>query len=134
MMTLKKADKTDTYVLIVDEDPSLRQSLQEIFEFSGYMALTAGSAREGLQILRSDQAKPSVIISDVLMRDMDGFQFYQAVYADEHLRDIPFIFISAKSRLRDESEKRGVKVYGYLSKPFMVEDLLTAVARLVQHA
>jgi CheY-like chemotaxis protein len=133
-MTPKKADKTDTYVLIVDEDPSLRQSLQEIFEFSGYVALTAASAREGLQILHSNYSKPCVIISDVLMREMDGYQFYQAVYADERWRDIPFIFISAKSRLRDESEKRGLKVYGYLSKPFMVEDLLSAVAKLVQHA
>lgn len=133
-MTPKKADKTDTYVLIVDEDPSLRQSLQEIFEFSGYVALTAASAREGLQILHSSYSKPCVIISDVLMREMDGYQFYQAVYADERWRDIPFIFISAKSRLRDESEKRGLKVYGYLSKPFMVEDLLSAVAKLVQHA
>lgn len=133
-MTPKKADKTDTYVLIVDEDPSLRQSLQEIFEFSGYVALTAASAREGLQILHSNYSKPCVIISDVLMREMDGYQFYQAVYADERWRDIPFIFISAKNRLRDESEKRGLKVYGYLSKPFMVEDLLSAVAKLVQHA
>ncbi len=133
-MTLKKADKTDTYVLIVDEDPSLRQSLQEIFEFSGYVALTAGSAREGLQILHGAHSRPSVIISDVLMRDMDGYQFYQAVYADERLRDIPFIFISAKTRVRDESEKRGLKVHSYLSKPFMVDDLLSAVARLVQHA
>jgi CheY-like chemotaxis protein len=133
-MTPKKADKTDTYVLIVDEDPSLRQSLQEIFEFSGYVALTAASAREGLQILHSSYSKPCVIISDVLMREMDGYQFYQAVYADERWRDIPFIFISAKNRLRDESEKRGLKVYGYLSKPFMVEDLLSAVAKLVQHA
>src|SRR5690606_1183954 len=133
-MTPKKADKTDTYVLIVDEDLSLRQSLQELFEFSGYVALTAASAREGLQILHSNYSKPCVIISDVLMREMDGYQFYQAVYADERWHDIPFIFISAKSRLRDESEKRGLKVYGYLSKPFMVEDLLSAVAKLVQHA
>jgi CheY-like chemotaxis protein len=132
-MTPKNTDQTDTYVLIVDEDPSLRQSLQEIFEFSGYVALTAGSAREGLQILHSAYTKPSVIISDVLMREMDGYQFYQAVYADERWRDIPFIFISAKNRLRDESEKRGLKAQGYLSKPFLVEDLLTAVARLVQH-
>jgi CheY-like chemotaxis protein len=133
-MTPKSANKTDTYVLIVDEDPSLRQSLQEIFEFSGYVALTAASAREGLQILHSASTRPSVIISDVLMREMDGYQFYQAVYADERWRDIPFIFISAKTWLRDETEKRGLKVHSYLSKPFMVEDLLAAVARLVQRA
>jgi CheY-like chemotaxis protein len=133
-MTPKNADPTDTYVLIVDEDPSLRQSLQEIFEFSGYVALTAAGAREGLQILHRAAARPCVIISDVLMREMDGYQFYQAVYADERWRDIPFIFISAKSRLRDETEKRGLKVHSYLSKPFMVEDLLSAVARLVQRA
>jgi CheY-like chemotaxis protein len=119
-------------ILIVDDDPSLRLALKDIFEFSGYAVMTAGSAREGLQALRAAGEKPDLIISDVLMSEMDGYQFYQAVYAEEQWRDIPFVFLSAKSRLRDDVEKMGLKVNMYLSKPFMVEDLLKAVARLVR--
>lgn len=127
-------NEEDTYplILIVDDDPSLRQALEEIFEFSGYAVLTAASANEGLHMLNDTDMKPSLIISDVLMNEMDGYQFYRTLYQQEEWRDIPFIFLSAKSKLRDDAERRGLKVQGYMSKPFIVEDLLSTVANLVQ--
>ncbi len=126
-------ETTFPLILIVDDDVSLRTALQEICEFSGYHALTAAGAREALRLMRSIDQKPDLIISDVLMAEMDGYQFYQAVYTEEAWRDIPFIFLSAKSKLRDEAEKRGLRADRYLNKPFVVEDLLSAIARLVQH-
>jgi CheY-like chemotaxis protein len=135
MTPLATISPNDTYplILIVDDDPSLRLALEEVFDFAGYAVMSAGSAREGLQALHQLDEKPSLIISDVLMTDMDGYEFFHAVRAHEKWRDIPFIFLSAKGRLRDEAEKRGLRVNGYVSKPFVVEDLLTTIARLIGH-
>ncbi len=120
-------------ILIVDDDPALCSALQEIFEFSGYTVLTVSNAQDALHILRTSQPRPSLIISDVLMSEMDGYQFYHAVRAEEKWRDIPFIFLSAKSKLRHDVEQRGLKVHGYVTKPFRVEDLLSTVSELIQH-
>ena len=120
-------------ILFVDDDPSLRVALQEIFEFSGYAVLTATSASEALNILRSAPVRPALIISDILMEGMDGYQFFHSVKAEEDWRDIPFIFLSAKSKLRDDVERQGLKSEGYLSKPFIVDDLLSVIYRVIEH-
>ncbi len=117
-------------ILVVDDDPALRQGLQEILEFSGYAVLTASSAHEGLTILHEVENKPGLIITDVLMRGMDGFQFYQAVYADVELREIPFIFLSAKNALGKDVERQGLQAH-YVAKPFIVDDLLSTVKNVI---
>jgi CheY-like chemotaxis protein len=116
-------------ILVVDDDDALREGLRELLEFSGYAVFTAAGGREGLQVLR--QVKPDLIVTDVLMRDMDGFEFYQAVYAEEKWRDIPFLFLSAKNRFRDEARQQGIQSYSYVPKPFAVDELLGTVRRLV---
>ena len=117
--------KTYPPILIVDDDPVLRKALQEIFEFSGYAVITAANAREGLEILRNAYEPPELIISDMVMPGMDGFQFLQAVYLEEKWRDIPFIFLSGKpNRTLEEANLKRVR---YLPKPFPIEDLLTEV-------
>lgn len=112
-------------ILIVDDDPVLRKALQEIFEFSGYAVMAAANAREGLEILRNAYDPPELIISDMVMPDMDGFQFLQAVYLEENWRDIPFIFLSGKPKRNLEGAN--LKRVRYLPKPFPIEDLLTEV-------
>ena len=120
-------------ILIVDDDPTMGLALQEIFEFSGYTVLTATNAYEALDMMRAADTPPALIISDILMEGMDGYQFFQAVREEERWRDIPFIFLSAKSKLRDDVERHGLSGQGYLTKPFIVDDLLMAVNRAVAH-
>jgi CheY-like chemotaxis protein len=117
-------------ILVVDDDPTLCQGLQEILQFSGYAVLTASGGREGLKMLRELDHKPDLIITDVLMVGMDGFQFYQAVYADVELRGIPFIFLSAKSALGSDVERQGFRAQ-YVAKPFAVDDLLSTVKSVI---
>ena len=117
-------------ILVVDDDPALREGLQEILEFSGYAVITAAGAREGLALLQEIETKPDLIITDVLMIGMDGFQFYQATYAHTNLRGIPFIFLSGKNALGKDVEQKGVHAH-YVAKPFAVDDLLSTVKDLV---
>jgi CheY-like chemotaxis protein len=119
-------------ILVVDDDPTLRQGLQEILEFSGYTVLTAPSAREGLKILSEVEVKPGLIITDMLMMGMDGFQFYQAVYADHALRGIPFIFLSTKNALGKDAERFNLQA-NFVGKPFAVDDLLSTVKNLISN-
>ena len=120
-------------ILIVDDDPTMGLALQEIFEFSGYTVLTATNAYQALEMMRSADTAPALIISDILMEGMDGYQFFEAVRDEEDWHDIPFIFLSAKSKLRDDVERHGLSGQGYLTKPFIVDDLLMAVNRAVAH-
>lgn len=111
-------------ILIVDDDPVLRNALLEIFEFSSYAVMAAANAREGLDLLHNAYELPEVIISDMMMPVMDGFQFMQAVYTEEKWRDIPFIFLSGQPKTLETPQMKQVR---YLPKPFLIEDLLTEV-------
>jgi CheY-like chemotaxis protein len=118
-------------IMVVDDDTDLREALKDIFEFSGYVVFTAATGFEGLHLLRCLESVPSLIISDVRMADMDGYQFRQAVYADSNWREIPFVFLSARNPFQDESRQRGLQVQGFMTKPFAVEDLLATVSRIL---
>lgn len=122
-------EKSFPLLLIVDDDPVLRKALQEIFEFSQYAVVTAGSAKQGLELLRGMYEPPALIISDMIMPVMDGFQFMQAVQAEEAWRDIPFIFLSG--RPKSTLEAKELKQVRYVPKPFMVEDLLSEVSNVL---
>jgi CheY-like chemotaxis protein len=122
-------EKSFPLLLLVDDDPVLRKALQEIFEFSQYAVVTAGNGKQGLEMLRSMFEPPDLIISDMVMPDMDGFQFMQAVQAEEAWHDIPFIFLSGRPRSTlDAKELRQVR---YVPKPFLVEDLLSEVSNVL---
>lgn len=94
--------------------------------------MAAASAQEGLEILRHSFDLPSLIVSDMIMPGLDGFQFMQAVYAEEKWRNIPFIFLSGRPRSRPgEANKHLVR---YLPKPFLVEELLSEVSHMLGNA
>jgi CheY-like chemotaxis protein len=122
-------EKSFPLLLLVDDDPVLRKALQEIFEFSQYAVVTAGNGKQGLEMLRSMFQPPDLIISDMVMPDMDGFQFMQAVQAEEAWHAIPFIFLSGRPKSTlDAKELRQVR---YVPKPFLVEDLLSEVSSVL---
>jgi DNA-binding response OmpR family regulator len=128
-------NSTSGVILIVDDDIDLREALQEILEFTGYVVFTAANAQDGIIILRHLETPPSLIISDVRMSDVDGYEFRQAVHSDERWRSVPFVFLTARSRIQDEARRRGLDADGYMVKPFVVEDLLATVRQiLVAHS
>lgn len=126
-------DNTDTFLLVVDDDPALREVLQEILRYAGYQVRVAASADQARHLLRTADTPPQLIISDLLMPDMDGYQFLLAVRADETGQPIPFLFISGQEATLLLEEPSLTGIVGYLSKPFAVDDLLTIVAGVVGH-
>jgi CheY-like chemotaxis protein len=114
-------------ILVVDDDENLRQLLGLHLSAAGYAVLLAEDAiAAGYLVLRQP---PDLIISDVNMPHMDGFEFVAALKSDKTLPDIPVIFLTSF----EEGDHRGKQLgaVGYLTKPIRADRLLAMVAQHV---
>jgi CheY-like chemotaxis protein len=109
-------------VLIVDDEPDIRDSLGEVLRDEGYAVLTAVNGREALQLL-PDLPRPCVVILDIIMPVMSGVEVYAAMQADPQLADIPIV-ISTSDPSRAPS---GALI---MRKPINLSRLLTIIDRL----
>ncbi len=112
-------------LLVVEDDPALLQGLRDILELADYDVTTAAHGQEALAEL--EKSAPHLIISDIMMPTMDGYQLYAAVRARPEWMDVPFIFITAKGTRRDVHRGKELGADDYLVKPFDEEDLLVAI-------
>ena len=114
-------------ILVVDDDPSIRELMRLHLSSAGYSVQVAEDAiAAGYLVLRSP---PDLIISDVHMPHMDGFEFVAALKADKTLPNIPVIFLTTA----EEGDHRGKELgaVGYLTKPVRSDRLLAMVAQHV---
>ncbi len=112
-------------ILLVEDDTDLLNGMSDTLRAQGYKTVRASNGREGLAALQ--EVRPDLIISDIMMPEMDGYGFHREVTASAHTATIPFIFLTAKS---DQSDViRGLRegVDAYLTKPFDLEELLIHV-------
>jgi two-component system chemotaxis response regulator CheY len=112
-------------ILIIDDDHNIREQLRLHLSNAGYEVLIADDAiAAGYMVLRSP---PDLIITDVNMPHMDGFEFIAALKADKSLPNIPVIFLTSD----EEGDKRGKELgaIGYVTKPVRADKLLALVAR-----
>lgn len=119
---LKKEEKPKT-ILIVDDDELMRNGLKRILEYEGYKILLASDGLELSQVL--EHTKLDIILLDINLPWVDGFELCQLIKEHHALKHIPVIFISA--RKSPEDIKKGFEVGGseYLTKPFEIEQLTT---------
>lgn len=114
-------------VLVVDDDLDIRDALQDVFEFAGYEVVVAADGHEALQRLRNG-ARPHLILLDLMMPRMSGFEFREEQQREEALANIPVLVASADLRLAEAAGALGVA--GWLRKPLDVPELLSTVQRL----
>jgi putative two-component system response regulator len=116
-------------LLIVEDNPVLREGLQEMLELEGFYVMTASNGREALEKMASQS--PDLILSDIAMPEMDGYEFFKAVRANPEWISIPFLFLTARGEKHDILAGKDLGADDYLVKPLTREELLTAVrARL----
>lgn len=113
-------------ILIVEDDRDIAETLAEILEYNGYEALTAGNGKEALDKLRQGDRLPRLILLDLMMPVMDGWQFREAQSGDPALASVPVIIVSAHVRAREAAVQLGA--VGWLKKPVDLDTLLRAVA------
>jgi two-component system sensor histidine kinase/response regulator len=112
-------------ILVLDDNSDLLTNIELILEMEGYQVLSACSGPEALSLLA--QTKPDLIISDIMMPEMDGYEFYRSVRRNPELLTVPFIFLSAKGKREDIRFGKRLGVDDYLTKPLEPDDLLIAV-------
>jgi PAS domain S-box-containing protein len=118
-------------VLIVDDHDDGRLLLQKIIVVGGHEAVTAVNGREALDTARENP--PDVILSDILMPEMDGFQLCRAVRASRRLKETPFLFVTATYLAdRDEELALALGADGFIRKPLDPETFLDALERVVR--
>lgn len=129
-----ESDKPTATILVVEDDTHLMEGIRDILELNKYRVLTATNGEIGLEVLQSEPVPPDLIVSDIMMPRMDGYDFFQAVREDETWLKIPFIFLTAKGERDDIHKGKKLGAEDYVVKPFDAEDLLVAVdARLERH-
>ncbi len=119
-----------TTILIVEDDDAIRNNITRLLKLEGFEIVSATNGREGLERLR--QVATDVVISDVSMPEMDGFQLLQAIRADKVLAALPVMLLTA---LDDRASMRRGMTAGaddYLAKPFTRVELLEALQGLLK--
>ncbi len=116
-------------VLICDDDPVILRLLQVNLELEGYDVLTAHHGEEAFDIATKEL--PDLVILDIMMPRLDGYQTCQKLKAQPSTEDIPVVFLSAKAQASDIEKGKSFGVSDYLTKPFDPNDLLDVVERLV---
>jgi CheY-like chemotaxis protein len=121
------ADGSCGGVLVVDDDPDIRESLREVLEDEGYEVACVGNGREALDHLRAANPRPCVILLDLMMPVMDGWQFRREQKLDADIADIPLVVITATGKrpvLIDAAE--------LVMKPLDLTQLFAAIERYCQ--
>ena len=118
-------------ILAVDDEPNIVRLIQVNLERHGYQVETASNGAQALVKLRAN--RPDLLVSDVMMPEMDGFELLKNVRADPSLADLPVIMLTAKTQDKDllEGYARGTDMY--LTKPFNPQELLQFVKRLLSY-
>ncbi len=110
------------YVLVVDDSLTVRKITSRLLVREGYEAGTARDGVDALQVLAD--RKPDVILLDIEMPRMDGFEFAKTVKTDAKLRDIPIIMITSRTAQKHRARAAELGVEVYLGKPYQEEELL----------
>ncbi len=117
-------------ILVVDDDPILRKVLSSFLKQRGYQVELAVSGDAALEIWQDCQ--PDIIISDVNMPEMDGFEFCRNLRAQSTGQLVPFIFLSCKGDLENRVEGHFSGADDYLTKPFEFKELLAKIERQLE--
>jgi CheY-like chemotaxis protein len=113
-------------ILIIEDNDEVRDNMQEILELSSYQVQTASNGKEGLEMALKNF--PDIILCDIMMPELDGFSVLRALTNNPRTKNIPFIFVSAKTEKQDFRAGMDLGADDYLTKPFNGNDLLSLVS------
>jgi DNA-binding response OmpR family regulator len=117
-------------VLVIDDEAPIRLLCRVNLEAAGMQVLEAGDGLSGLAAARAE--RPDVILLDVMMPGMDGWQVLEELLDDEGTQDIPIIFLTARAELRDQAHGLELGGVDYVTKPFNPVDLAPLIDALVE--
>lgn len=114
-----------TKVLLVEDNTDIRENTAEILELANYEVVTAVDGKDGYQ--KALASNPDVIICDIMMPVLDGYGLLHLLQKNEQLRNVPFIFLTAKTERNDFRKGMELGADDYLTKPFTELELMNAI-------
>jgi DNA-binding response OmpR family regulator len=118
-------------ILVVDDQPDIRLMCRVNLQLEGYEVLEAADGDAGLVMVRLE--RPDLILLDVMMPGLDGWQFMKEIKADDDLADIPIVLLTARVQREDEIRGWLSGAADYLPKPFNPSTLTEVVRRTLMH-
>jgi len=112
-------------VLIIEDDTVLRENTAELLELSNYKVITACEGKTGIDIAKKQL--PDIIVCDIMMPGLDGYETLKILAQNKTTKCIPFIFLSAKTEHRDIRKGMNMGADDYITKPFTEEELVSAI-------
>ena len=115
-------------ILIVDDDPDMRKLATIILSKEGYNVIEAEDGSMALDLVK--EKKPDLVISDVMMENVNGFMLYELLHDDPVTADIPLIFVTGAAQQAGAWDSDPNVVY--LEKPIMMDQLIAAVNKVIK--
>jgi DNA-binding response OmpR family regulator len=119
-------------ILIADDEPNIVVSLEYLMKREGHAVSVARDGREALAAIRRD--RPDLVLLDVMMPAMSGFDVCQAVRADPALAGVRILMLTAKGRDTDLAKGTALGADAYMTKPFSTQELAARVRELLERA
>lgn len=117
-------------VLLVDDDKQILSSLRVYLELENYEVYTASNGLEAIKQIK--ECKPEIVVLDIMMPEMDGFEVLEKMKAEKEYRDIPVIMLTAKSQDIDVLKGYRMGASSYMTKPFNLNELVENI-ELILH-
>jgi two-component system, OmpR family, response regulator VicR len=120
------AEKSQKLILCIEDEEEMIDLIRLILSRRGFDVRGANGGKEGLEIIRKEH--PDLVLLDLMMPDMDGWEVYQQMKASDESKDIPVIVVTAKAQSIDKVLGLHIaKVDDYIAKPFSPQELLNSV-------
>jgi two-component system, OmpR family, response regulator VicR len=120
-------------IVYVEDEQEMIDLVRLILSRKGYEVLGANGGREGLQLIA--ESKPDLVLLDLMMPDIDGWDVYQQMKAGEEMRSIPVIVVTAKAQSIDKVLGLHIaKVDDYISKPFSPQELVDSIDKVISRS
>ncbi|MEM1203558.1 MAG: response regulator [Acidobacteriota bacterium] len=116
-------------ILAIDDEPDVLDLLKLVLERSGYEVVTSPNGTEGL--IRAHVEGPDLILLDIMMEEMDGWETLRLLKLDDESRDVPVVILSARAEPKDKIRALQEGAVDYIIKPFSVVDSLAKIRALL---
>jgi CheY-like chemotaxis protein len=120
-----------TKILVIEDEETVRENILELLDAEGFEAFSAPNGRVGLDLAL--QVLPDLILCDVRMPELDGYGVLKALRAEPTTAAIPLMFLTAKAAKTDLSYGMELGANAYITKPFALSQLLSAIANVLQN-
>ena len=119
-------------IMVVDDEPYIARVIKFKLEQEGYAVISANDGITGLERIR--QERPELVLLDVMMPGLTGYEVCQQIKADAELAGIPVVFLTAKGQERDREQGLSMGASDYITKPFSPNRLLELVKSMIGNA